>query len=383
MVFDGTASGNANRLKGYLNGVEQTLEYSGTIPAAAHSQSAIFRIGKDQANNLFSQGSIDEVSVFSSALTAREVDALYNNGKPTKIRTTPNLAHWFRMGEGKLDGKSDGDENLLFDQGPNGGLGSELVTNGDFSDNSVPDTYDGSSAVNLVGWTSGGATFTADAHFVITDGKCRLISDGTNTVINSGTTVAGRTYRYSIDLTDVTSGGLTLIGGGVVLEANATSPRTYTGFYTATSATSAISINRQSGVTDFTFDNVSVKEVQNVGTINGPRIQADGGTELVTNGTFDADSDWSHSGTTISGGTANFSVSSGGYIFMNQSESFVDGSTYQLTATVNGTASKEMRFMDSGANNGGLTTSNGVVAMTGSAQEVSITFTANANSSTA
>ncbi len=46
MVFDGTASGNANRLKGYLNGVEQTLEYSGTIPAAAHSQSAIFRIGK-------------------------------------------------------------------------------------------------------------------------------------------------------------------------------------------------------------------------------------------------------------------------------------------------------------------------------------------------
>ncbi len=171
------------------------------------------------------------MSVFSSALTAREVDALYNNGKPTKIRTTPNLAHWFRMGEGKLDGKSDGDENLLFDQGPNGGLGSELVTNGDFSDNSVPDTYDGSSAVNLVGWTSGGATFTADAHFVITDGKCRLISDGTNTVINSGTTVAGRTYRYSIDLTDVTSGGLTLIGGGVVLEANATSPRTYTGFY--------------------------------------------------------------------------------------------------------------------------------------------------------
>ena len=62
-----------------------------------------------------------------------------------------------------------------------------------------------------------------------------------------------------------------------MLEANATSPGTYTGIYTATSATSAISINRQSGVTDFTFDNVSVKQVR--GQYIGP--------ELVVNGTFD------------------------------------------------------------------------------------------------
>jgi hypothetical protein len=151
-----------------------------------------------------------------------------------------------------------------------------LVTNGGFSDNSVPDTWNGSAPVNLVGWTSGGSAFTAAAHFVITDGKCRLISDGTNTVINSGTVVIGRTYQYSIDVTDVTTGGLTLIGGGHVLEANITSTGTYTGFYTAT-ATGAISINRQSGTTDFTFDNVSVKQINgNPATlVNTPTFSTD------------------------------------------------------------------------------------------------------------
>ena len=154
-----------------------------------------------------------------------------------------------------------------------------LVTNGGFSNNSVPDTWNGSAPVNLAGWTSGGAAFTADAHFVITDGKCRLITDGTNAVINSGTVVVGRTYQYSIDVTDVTTGGLTLIGGGHVLEANITSTGTYIGFYTAT-ATGAISINRNAGgggVADFTFDNVSVKQINgNPGTlVNTPTFSTD------------------------------------------------------------------------------------------------------------
>ena len=214
----------------YLDGVARdTLSYtqnSANNPSANLYIGAITNSGTYQD---FMHASISDFAIFSSALTAREVDAIYNNGRPGSLLHHSTLHAHYRMGEGTLTGgKRDGDDNFLFDQSTNGGLGSELITNG----------------------------------------------------------------------------------------------------------------------------------------------------------TFNTDSDWSHSGTTISGGTANFSVSSGGYIFMSQSESFVNGSTYQLTATVNGTASKEMRFMDNGANNGGLTTSNGVVAMTGSAQKVSITFTANANSST-
>jgi len=114
----------------YLDGVARdTLAYTQN---SANNPSANLLIGAVTNNGStaqdFMNASIDEFAVFSSALTAREIDALYNNGQPTKIRTNPNLAHWYRMGEGKLDGKSDGDENLLFDQGPNGGLGNELIT---------------------------------------------------------------------------------------------------------------------------------------------------------------------------------------------------------------------------------------------------------------
>jgi len=263
----------------YVDGVKLTegLSFSNTTNGAA------ITVGRRYAATFqYAEVDIDEFAVWDTALDGDAVKALYNAGLPTPVITNTgaydiyrdNLKAYYKMGDAS-DPAADGTSNLLFDQ-TSPGVGPEVVTNGDFSDNSVPDTYDGSSAVNLVGWTSGGATFTADAHFVITDGKCRLISDGTNTVINSGTTVAGRTYQYSIDLLDVTSGGLTLIGGGVVLESNATSPGTYTGFYTAASATSAISINRQSGVTDFTFDNVSVKEVNgNTGTISGATIQTE------------------------------------------------------------------------------------------------------------
>jgi hypothetical protein len=257
----------------WCDGVKQTKGTT-TNSGSMNTYSSGITLGSTLASGHYFNGSIDEFSIHED-LDDEAIRALYNRGRPIDISksqgaydVSDKALHWWRMGDASQDGNADGTNGIIFQ-----GLqaeGSEEVTNGDFSDNSVPDTWNGSAAVNLAGWTSGGATFTADAHFVITDGKCRLISDGTNTVINSGTTVAGRTYQYSIDLLDVTSGGLTLIGGGQVLEANANSVGTYTGFYTATSATSAISINRQSGVTDFTFDNVSVKQVR--GQYTGPEL---------------------------------------------------------------------------------------------------------------
>ena len=261
----------------WCDGEKQTVNAT-TNSGSMNTYTSGITIGAGLDNSRYLEGSIDEFSIHEE-LDEEAIRALFNRGRPIDISKSQGAydlsdkaLHWWRMGDATSPA-ADGTNDIIFQ-----GLeaeDSELLTNGDFSDDSVPDTWNGSAAVNLAGWTSGGATFTADAHFVITDGKCRLISDGTNTVINSGTTVAGKTYRYSIDLTDVTSGGLTLIGGGQVLEANATSPGTYTGFYTATSATSAISINRQSGVTDFTVDNVSVKQVRGQ-YIGAELVKADG-----------------------------------------------------------------------------------------------------------
>jgi len=358
----------------YLDGVARdTLSYtqdSASNPVANLLIGAVTNNGSTAQD--FMNGSIDEFAVFSSALTAREIDALYNNGRPTKIRTNPNLALWDRMGEGKLDGKSDGDENLMFDQGPNGGLGSEKISDGEFSD--------------TLNWLELG-----DA--VVENGVGTFPTSTSNSfIIKTGAVPATvAVYKLQYDVVSTNGNTLQLAGGSSAFPttALASSVGTHSVFVTSNGTKTNLQFNNNSSFIG-SIDNVSLREVQNVGTISGARIQADGGTELVTNGTFDADSDWAKSSptgdppstATISGGTANFTINGGDFIFMNQSVSFVDGSTYKLTATVNGTAGKVMRFMDSGANNGGLTTSNGAITMTGSVQEVSITFTANSNSST-
>ena len=202
----------------------------------------------------FTEGNIDEVAIFNYALSAAQILAIYNGGTPQSLAPYSPTS-WWRMGDGTLD---DGDERLIGDQ-MNLTFGSEVLTNGNFSDRSVPDTWNGSSAVNLVGWTNGGVVHTADAHFTITDDGCRLRSDGSNCTISQGGTTIGKTYKYSYEVTDVTAGGLTLHGGGVVIGLNVNSVGTYAGVFTAT-ATTAFDISRYSGTTDATIANISVKE---------------------------------------------------------------------------------------------------------------------------
>jgi hypothetical protein len=81
-VFDGTQSGNANRLKIYINGIPQTLTFSGTIPAAtlATTSNATLAASADQGASLFFNGQIDDVSIYKYPLTATQVKTLYNSG---------------------------------------------------------------------------------------------------------------------------------------------------------------------------------------------------------------------------------------------------------------------------------------------------------------
>ena len=45
-------------------------------------------------------GNIEEQSVFTSALSATEVSAIYNNGIPTDLSSESNILAWYRMGDG-------------------------------------------------------------------------------------------------------------------------------------------------------------------------------------------------------------------------------------------------------------------------------------------
>ncbi|MCF6407280.1 T9SS type A sorting domain-containing protein [Chitinophaga filiformis] len=75
-VFDGAQTGNANRMKIYINGVAQTLTFTGTIPAitSGSTPSCIFG-GEPSASKL---SVIDEVRVWDTVLTASTINSWKN-----------------------------------------------------------------------------------------------------------------------------------------------------------------------------------------------------------------------------------------------------------------------------------------------------------------
>ncbi|MBK9037962.1 MAG: LamG domain-containing protein [Bdellovibrionales bacterium] len=78
MVFDGTLTGDANRLKAFIDGVQVPLVFSGggSLPSLTPDLSTNFMIGTNGEGG-FSDGSIDEISVWSRALGAVEMRTLY------------------------------------------------------------------------------------------------------------------------------------------------------------------------------------------------------------------------------------------------------------------------------------------------------------------
>ena len=76
-VFDGTQATNAARLKGYLDGVQQTLTYGTTIPAATSAPNATLRLGQCQDGGpRSSTGSFYFVFIYDRALEEHEIAAI-------------------------------------------------------------------------------------------------------------------------------------------------------------------------------------------------------------------------------------------------------------------------------------------------------------------
>jgi hypothetical protein len=84
VVFDGSLSGNANRLKVYVDSVQQTLTFSGTMPSTLPTVASPQMIGNMNSSwtttGLFN-GKIDDVRIYSDALSSDEVTKNYNAGK--------------------------------------------------------------------------------------------------------------------------------------------------------------------------------------------------------------------------------------------------------------------------------------------------------------
>lgn len=95
MVFDGSGTGNAGRLKGYINGLAVSLVFTGTIPATVPSVNlplAIATTSDKVAGNSFN-GLVDLPMVWGRALSPEEVWSLY--ATPYAMFTTRPVRRWF------------------------------------------------------------------------------------------------------------------------------------------------------------------------------------------------------------------------------------------------------------------------------------------------
>ncbi len=88
--FDGSQTGNLNRLKVYIDGILRTtgLIQTGTIPSTTSNNSAMdtFRIGRSQADNLWSTGDFAELGMWQASLSDHEIASLGDGITCDKIR---------------------------------------------------------------------------------------------------------------------------------------------------------------------------------------------------------------------------------------------------------------------------------------------------------
>lgn len=89
-VFDGTQATNATRLRAWADGVEQTLNDFGTIPATIPATADHFLIGRDQTRGNYSDGDIAAVALHTIALAPSAVVALHRDlfavVRPSEVR---------------------------------------------------------------------------------------------------------------------------------------------------------------------------------------------------------------------------------------------------------------------------------------------------------
>lgn len=80
VIYDGSLSGNSNRLKIYVNGSQETLSFTGTIPASLQNAATPLLLGDFGNLSRYWNGRLDEMGFWARALTGAEVTELYNAG---------------------------------------------------------------------------------------------------------------------------------------------------------------------------------------------------------------------------------------------------------------------------------------------------------------
>lgn len=97
-VFDGAGADNATRLVLYVNGVVETLTYTGTVPTSLGDAGAdTLQVGRNDESAIFYDCKIAHIKIWDAALTASEVRQEMHYFPSVRRR---NLRLWSSYGRG-------------------------------------------------------------------------------------------------------------------------------------------------------------------------------------------------------------------------------------------------------------------------------------------
>lgn len=97
MTYDGSGTGNAGRLKIYIDGAPQAASFTGIIPAVLPVNAGGFSIGRTVGIN-FTSGNVDEVRIYNRALDPWEVIQLHQAGMAGRRDAGQNMPQWSEIG---------------------------------------------------------------------------------------------------------------------------------------------------------------------------------------------------------------------------------------------------------------------------------------------
>jgi len=200
---------------------------------------------------------------------------------------------------------------------------TELVTNGNFD-------------TDTTGWT---ATNFTQSSGVITSATAGSQADQTIT------TVSGKTYTISFDITANHTDGQNGVyirnsdGSSYVDFRHSNETGSFSGTFTATGSSMIVRLYNGSTTGTISLDNISVKEVLPAAVTTAAISKGDyvvlDKEELVTNGTFDNDSDWTRqTGWTIGSGVASCDGTQTTLSYIHNAYTFEDGKDYHISCDV-------------------------------------------------
>jgi len=229
----------------WINGLERATDTSGETFTIGTLQKIQFNSG---ASNFY--GKIKALAVWKEALSDQELAELTypTPTDPTFSLDFDTIAEQFTFTRGSEATYVDA-QGLI--QSTNE-IGSELILNGSFDSDTA--------------WTKTGEA-------TISGGYGNIISTtGASSELKQTILQIGVTYKYSVEVVSISSGGIQIYNGSPLQIA--TSIGTYTGTFVATNAQFRLIRN---GVTNGSIDNVSVKEV--ISATNTPRLDYSTGAE--------------------------------------------------------------------------------------------------------